>query len=651
MTSRGSDESGNDVPGVTVQKTDLAGRVGVNRGSGAGSGPAAAGPVGQRRAGRRPARRWYGRVLVAAVAPVAWLLLAATPAWAHAELVATNPANGAHLDRAPAQVTLRFSQAVSPVHGGVRLQDGRGRQVSNTDASVTPGQPDELAVPVPGDLEDGYYVLAWRAVSLDSHPINGALLFSVGVVTGPAPAALTGGGADRAVTVVFWLIRGLGYLSLALLVGGGYFLLACRRGSSRVEHRSWRLLRAGWLGSLVAAVGALLLQGPYVSGGSLVRALDPALVQATLTDDYGLLVAARIGLVAAAWPLLTRLLAADRRPADRRVAAAGLAAAAAVGVGLALTWAAGGHARAGSEVPLALLADTVHLVAMSIWLGGLAFLVAGVLAPAAADAGPREPVAAASAALARFSQTALVAVGALVVTGLYQAWRELVGTGPVTGSPWLGLLVFKVAAFGLLIVLAVGSRSLVHSHYLRRTPEPVAAAAPAGRARTVRRRNQAEQAAAAATLAQLRRPVWFEVALAVGVLGLTAALVATSPQPSAATTPAAAPYTGPFHTDLRLKAGGTVDIWLDPARPGSNQLVINVRRPDGTNLDAPAVEAKMVLPSVDSAAVPVPLRRTGPGQFVARELAVPNAGIGRLQLRVRTAEFDAETVSLDIPVR
>jgi copper transport protein len=591
-------------------------------------------------------RRWYGRALVGAVAPLAWLVLAATPAWAHAELVATDPANGTHLDRAPAQVTLQFSQGVTPVRGGVRLLDARGRQVDTADAKIAAGRPDDVVLPVPADLKDGYYVVSWRVVSLDSHPISGALTFSVGVVSGPAPAALTGGGSDRAVTVVFWLIRGLGYLSLALLVGGGYFLLACRRGSSPVEPRSRRLLRVGWLGSLVAAVGALLLQGPYAAGGSLVQTLDPALLGATLTDNYGLLVAARIGLVAAAWPLLSRLLAPGRRPARAELAAAGL-----IGTGLALTWAAGGHARAGSAVPLALLADTVHLVAMSVWLGGLAFLVAGVLTRGPHRA-PGESVADAGATVARFSRTALVAVGALVLTGLYEAWRDLVGTGPVTGSPWLGLLVFKVAAFGLLIVLAVGSRSLVQSHYLRRAAAGAPAAPPTAKARAVRRRGRAEQAAVAATLTQLRRPVGFEVALAVGVLGLTAALVATSPQPSAATTPVSATaYSGPFRTTLALNTSSTVDVWLDPARPGHNELVINVRKKDGTSLDAPGVDAKVVLPGVDSAAVPVTLRRTGPGQFVARDLTVPNAGIGRLQLRVRTAEFDAETVSLDIPVR
>ncbi|HVQ93676.1 MAG TPA: copper resistance protein CopC [Mycobacteriales bacterium] len=661
-------------------------------------------------------RRWYARVLVVGLGPLAWLVLAAMPAWAHAELTATDPANGAHLDRSPTEIVLRFSQPVTPVAGGVRLLDTRGRQVGPADAGTVPGRPEQVRLPVAAGLPDGYYVLSWRVVSLDSHPVAGALTFSVGAAAGAGPAELPGGGTSRALTIAFWLVRGVGYLTLALLVGGGYFVLICQRDGT--DDRSRRLLRAGWYGSIAAAVGALLLQGPYVAGGSLARALDPALLGATLHDNYGLLVAARLGLLVAGWPLLVRLVAARTpAPADpaaprpssvqpssarpssarpsraepaaaepagvgragaagpgkagaagpgrtsaaglgkarpggglatarlttARPATAGLVGAGLIAAGLAATWAAGGHARAGADVPVAILADTVHLLAMSVWLGGLVFLVAGVLAPG-------QPVGAAAAALTRFSRTAMIAVVVLVLTGTFQAWRELVGSGPLTGSPWVGLLVFKVAAFGLLIVLAAGSRALVRSRYLR----PVTAAPPrAGRAgRAARRRDQAEQTDAIATLARLRRPVGYEVALAVGVLGLTAALVATSPQPSGLALAAApAAYAGPYRGAVTLTGGNTVDVWLDPARPGRNELVLNVRKPDGTSLDVPGLDAKLTVPAVDSAAVPIPLRRTGPGQYIARDLAVPAAGVCRLQLHVRTGEFDAATSTLDIAVR
>jgi copper transport protein len=606
-------------------------------------------------------RRWGVRLLVGLVVPLAWLVIGAAPAWAHADLVATDPANGAHLDRSPSEVTLRFSQPVTPVSGGIRLLDTRGRQVGAAPAALVPGKPEQVRLPVSATLPDGYYVLAWRVVSLDSHPVGGALTFSVGAAVGAGPAALPGSGTSPSLSVAFWLVRGTGYLALALLIGGAYFLLVCQRGPA--DDRSPRLLRAGWVGALVATGGALLLQGPYVAGRSLGAVPDLSLLGTTLQDNYGLVVAVRLVLVVAAWPVVTRLVTRVEAPAEVAVAAssAGRSAVATVdrpaapaarrpapapvgervgagilGVALAGTWAMSGHARAGSDVPLAVLADTVHLLAMSVWIGGLVFLVATALAP-------RQPLADAVATLLRFSRTALAAVVVLVLTGIFQAWRELAGSGALTGSPWVGLLVFKIAAFGLLVVLAAGSRSLAHSRYLR--------VSAAGTGRSARRRQRAEEVEASVTLARLRRPVGYEVALAVGVLGLTAALVATSPQPSPlGLTAAPVAYSGPYRGTVPLTHGNTVDIWMDPARPGHNELVLNVRRPDAASLDVLGLEARITLPAVD-AAVPVVLRKTGAGQYVGRDLSVPSAGVCRLQIRVRTGEFDAESVTLDIPVR
>src|SRR5256885_17062051 len=150
---------------------------------------------------------------------VGLLLLLATEASAHAELEETNPANGAHLDRAPAEVLLRFSETVSPVRGGFTVVDGNGRTVASPAAS---GDGSRVRLPLPGSLGDGVYVVNWRVVSADSHPVHGAFVFSVGAARA-APLADAGAqaGSDSLVGAAFWLFRLPGYARLALVVGGG----------------------------------------------------------------------------------------------------------------------------------------------------------------------------------------------------------------------------------------------------------------------------------------------------------------------------------------------------------------------------------------------------------------------------------------------
>jgi len=80
-----------------------------------------------------------------------------------------------------------------------------------------------------------------------------------------------------------------------------------------------------------------------------------------------------------------------------------------------VTFALAGHAATGGQVPFTTLSDVLHVGAMAGWLGGLALLV-GCLT------GRVGPLA---AVLPRFSRFAFGAVSVLVITGTYQAWRNV----------------------------------------------------------------------------------------------------------------------------------------------------------------------------------------------------------------------------------
>lgn len=571
----------------------------------------------------------WSRVTAVVLLVAGLLALSGRPASAHAELVATTPANGAHLDRPPPEVVLRFTESVSPVRNGLRLLDGNGRTVVELTGRAGPRGGSEVVMPLPGSLGDGAYVLSWRVLSADSHPVHGAFVFSVGSVQA-APLADAGAraGADRAVGIAFWLARLLGFVGLAVLVGGAFLVLACWP-AGRTDPGVRRVLKPAWIASLVAAVAVLLLQGAEVAGSSLAAVFDPTSVLDTVRTRYGVLLLARIALLVVAGVVLARL----GRP-ETRLSRGRIVAVAVLGSALAMTWSGGGHPSAGTLVALAVVTDAAHLLAMAVWLGGLAMLAALVLRARGGRA-PDE----ASAAVSRFSRWAGVAVAVLGGTGLIQAWRELAAAG--IGTQYFSLLVFKVSAFGLLLWLGALSRSVVRRRLLAPAGMP-AAPGRRGRARRV------EQD----TLVGLRRSVRWEVGIAAVVLGLTAALVATPPGghdhgPAAAAGPAA----GPFLGALTLPGTGDVQVWVDPARPGNNQIVLNVRDGLGLNQDVPEVRAQLQLADGNVGPLPVSLAKTGPGQFVANAVLVPIAGTWRLSLQVRTGDFDEATVEAQIPMR
>ena len=145
------------------------------------------------------------RGLVCAALAAVFGLLFASPAAAHAELVATNPANGAQLAAPPDEVVMTFTESVNLLQDGTRLVDSVGATVP-TSEPVADGR--TVTWPMPGDLPDGSYTVTWKLVSSDGHPIAGAFSFGVGAtaanilgitpgVTTAAPESATGAPSNR----------------------------------------------------------------------------------------------------------------------------------------------------------------------------------------------------------------------------------------------------------------------------------------------------------------------------------------------------------------------------------------------------------------------------------------------------------------------
>lgn len=112
---------------------------------------------------------------VLTVAMVAASMTAAPPAEAHAKLVAANPAAGAVIG-SPRLITLRFSERLEPRFSTFSLT-GRGVRIRLT-AGASNDRRTLVGVPAK-PLAMGAYRVSWRAITADSHRIQGAYTFAV----------------------------------------------------------------------------------------------------------------------------------------------------------------------------------------------------------------------------------------------------------------------------------------------------------------------------------------------------------------------------------------------------------------------------------------------------------------------------------------
>ncbi|MGW0942774.1 copper resistance CopC/CopD family protein [Streptomyces sp. NPDC002623] len=392
------------------------------------------------------------RMLVLLFLAVAGALLAgAGPASAHAALTGSDPAQGVVVDKAPTQVSLTFSETVSLSDDSLRVLDPKGARVDTGKPSNLSGT--TYAVQLHSGLPDGTYTVTYQVVSADSHPVAGAYTFSIGAPsqTSVSVSDQTAGGG-----VVGWLYgfgRYVSYAGFIVMVGGAAFVLACWQRGTGVRALQ-RLVVSGWLAMTAATLFLLLLRGAYTSSGKVGDVFDLALLGQVLQTKTGAALVSRLLLLAAAALFIAVLFGAyDKREGEeKRDLTFGLAiGGTVVAAGLAASWAMAEHASTGLQPGIAMPVDVLHLVAVATWLGGLtALLVALYRAPA------DRPVE--GTAVRRFSQVAFGSVLAVVVTGVYQSWRQLGSWSAFTDTRYGQLLLIKICLVALLVGIAWISR-------------------------------------------------------------------------------------------------------------------------------------------------------------------------------------------------
>ncbi|MGY6632236.1 MAG: copper resistance CopC/CopD family protein [Alkalilacustris sp.] len=337
------------------------------------------------------------------------LLAAAPTALAHAQLHGAEPAAGAVLEAAPAEVVLRFNEAIGPLQANWVLPDGTVTAAEATARGVA------LHVAAPADLPDGTHALSWRVVSADGHPVGGTHVFSIG-----APSAAP----EIAASLPPWpaaLARGLLTLALAFGVGGALWAALSRQPVPGA--------RAAAVAVLPAALILLAAQAMDLTGAGAAALAAPAAWGLAAASPLG----ASAGLAAAAGLVAAR--------ARGRMAPALAAWALAAG-----SFAVAGHA-ARAE-PVALMAPLVflHAAALIFWAGALPGLLGTLRAPDAA------------ARMARFSRLALPAVALLALSGAALAWRQIGTPAALTGTAYGQVFLAKMALVAAVLLLAARHR-------------------------------------------------------------------------------------------------------------------------------------------------------------------------------------------------
>ena len=509
-------------------------------------------------------------------------------ALAHAVLAESDPPDGAVLAQAPREVVLRFNEPVTPVM--VRALDIAARSIA--DLSQVRFENETLRLALPPDLPAATYVVTYRVISIDSHPVSGTIVFSVGSAA-QAPRPIAEASRNPAMLAALIAVRAVFFAGLLIAAGGVLALWLIAEFASAAVRAIRPVLACAAVGTLVVAPGLLGLIGCHLAGAPLTGLSDAA------TWRVAFAAPAAQSLAVAAAGLILILVALPRlgHGANRVVGIAGAA--------IALTsFAVTGHAATAAPQWLMRWVVPVHALCAAFWLGALPLLVASL------RAGPLER---AHALAARFSNHAVVAVALILVLGIVIAVVQVEHLAMLWQTPYGVILDGKLAV--VLLLLAVAAHNKWYAL-------PRLAAGQVG----------------AAVL--FRRAIVAEYLLFAAILAFTAALSQIEPPRTTVARDTQALVAGqPSFRDSVATGGLRITLSVAPARTGHNAFAVAVGKTDGGRVAPQEVTLDLSLPSRGISAIRRQAVRdaTGAYQYHGNDLALP--GRWRIEVQVLIDDF------------
>jgi len=522
------------------------------------------------------------------------LALPAT-AWAHATLLRTVPSASGTVNVPPKQLELTYSEAVERKFAIVSVTDAAGHQQASGPPARSAAKPDTLVVPL-RQLSQGWYFVYWRVISEDGHPLRGAFTFAVGPNPGPAPQFVIPSTSETAATPKLVVARWIAFLAFMAAIGL-YVLrmlvarpLVRRVSGTRLRELSFAFAIAADLALIATPVYVLLATAQFAQRSFFdFSSLVPLLTVSAFGRGY-LYLELCLGLftiaaLASIW--------VDRPERERRSVAELLSLGSALLAAGAVLFVPGlaGHAAQTDPRAWSLLFDWTHLVAGSVWVGGLiGLLVLWRSLPVA------QRVAGLIVSVPRFSNVAFVSVVVLIASGTGASIVHLPTLATLWETSYGQAIVVKIALLG-------GAMLLAAVNLLGMRPRLAAAS------------KRPELGAGAALL--LRRLVAVEVVVVAGIV-LAAAVLSSLAPPAKALAQAgkAAATVGPGPvTSVIERNGYRVELRVAPNKAAvPNDFTLSLTR-DGRPVSGADVTAAFAMLDMEMGQQAYRLDQVAPGVY------------------------------------
>lgn len=529
---------------------------------------------------------------------IAIVLLACAPqaAFAHAVLLGSTPKANEMLAEPPKELILNFNENVGPIF--FKVLDRTGKEVGEPGEIVLDGN--NLHLPLNETLPNGTYVLTYRVISADTHPVGMTFGFSIGEPMADT-SAMTEAAAPTTTSWTYAVAANRWALYAAMLLAAGsalFTLLVATPSGARTAT-----FGLGRIAAIVAAIAYVLALGfggaeMMLGGGGALFSVDTWArgFKSTLSPS------AAIGV-----PAMLVLIYAFGNAEKPKTGALTVGAVAAVASFLVT-----GHAATAPPVWLMATVVAVHLFCTAFWFGALYPLYQTAKSATPAEAG---------AVMTKFSQWAVASVAVIVLSGIVITWVQVQSPANLLGTVYGNGLLRKLMLVAIILGLAAYNKFAL-------TP-----ALEKGEASGAKR---------------IQRTIRIEFVLYVLILGAAMTLTLTSPPRAIVATGSSAAAMAGFKTTAKT-TDYSADIEVTPAKAGENMIMVTVKDKAGQPITTLAdLEINASLPAAGISDILIKGQNLGGGMWhvTFKEMIIP----GDWAVRVDAFVTDFDKVSLDATV-
>ena len=563
------------------------------------------------------------------IACMLWACLPLSQAYAHAVLMGTDPKADVALDAGPSRITLTFNESVGPIF--LRVLDSSGNEVGGV--GPVGSENFDIFVDLSEPLDDGVYLVTYRVVSADTHPVGGSYVFTVGAAVATDDMQMSA--PVEVQDSNFWTLpvavnRTLQFASLLLATGLALFGLLIKT-PAKIEsslRRSGSVVAFVAAGTFIAAVG---LGGAEMMGGS-VRVFDGQSWSMGINTTLGPSLA--IGLVGLIILLAGFMVGFEGR--GRPLMWTGIIVSTS---SLLVT----GHAATADPRWFMTPIVGIHLLCVAFWFGALWPLLISLTRLERSD----------TVRIFRdFTFWAVASVALILLSGIGITLIQVDSISALFGTDYGFKLLIKIGLVIALLGLA-GLNKIIFTPALEKGRDW----APF----------------------RLTRSINGEVALIIGVFALTTTLSQATPPRAlaqqaaggemtetvavadaidtlvedAATrtgAPTLAAATSGFETTIE-RQGYALQIMINPAKPGQNAVMAHIMDSDGKMFEALSVTTQWALPAAGLEPLKIELEQTMPGMYEADLNQIVISGNWELRVDALIDDFTKVIYRTEVPIQ